>query len=67
MIGHKVKKSILAHTPTQEILLENCSVEFHKIKRRVFSLMRFARLLRGRPYISMQNKYRISYQKRENP
>ena len=31
--GHKVKKSVLTHTPMLGLLLENCSVELHKIKR----------------------------------
>ena len=53
--GHKVKKSVLTHTPTLDqylcfFFIENCSIEFHKIKCRVFDC-----LLPGRQYNSMQN------------
>ena len=39
MSSHIFKKSVLTHSNARQVrlvvLLENCSVEFHKIKRRV--------------------------------
>ena len=66
MGGHKVKKSVLTHTPMlcQEdkgyclkIVLLNFTQSSVKFQ------LRFERLLPGRPYNSMQNQYRVKDQK----
>ena len=68
--GHKVKRfRINPHSNASQVRWGYCLkivlLNFTKLSVE-FSLLRFEHLLPGRPYNSMQNQYRVNYQKRGN-